>query len=532
MDAPRRLLNRLLGELPGSAELYWLLRGDQPPRNRFQLTRLRRNLPALLEQMQSHRGRPALGRRLLIFSCLHFWLEYNAVLALTLAGLGYDVTLAYIPIGEWRTALTKFDQRKLQVYARRTLAPLAGWVRPLSLHDIRPADLPPQLAQAIERISLHDLQYTYEREDVDTAGDLYRLRLERNGLAARAMLGALQAERPDVVLIPNGVIMEFGAAYEAARAAGLPVVTYEFNEDPEQIWLSHDDPVILQNTDSLWDAWRDVPLTEAQRARLAALEEARMGARTFGKSERLWQDVPAGQVESLRASLGLDDRPLALLATNVFGDSLTLGRNAFLTGMSEWIVQTIAHFAERPAAQLVVRVHPGERYSKGPSMVDVIRAAYPALPPNVRVVGPMEPVNTYDLMSLAVLGLTYTTTTGLEMAMRGIPVVTVGKTHFRGRGFTVDPADWPAYLRAVDDLLAHPRRLSPEQVQLAWNYAYRFFFQYPRPFPWRLVGFWDDLEEWPLARVLAPEGRARFEQTFRFLAGEPIEWSDYAEETA
>jgi hypothetical protein len=36
--------------------------------------------------------------------------------------------------------------------------------------------------------------------------------------------------------------------------------------------------------------------------------------------------------------------------------------------------------------------------------------------------------------------------------------------------------------------------MNEKQIEFAWNYAYRFFFEYPRPFPWRLMNFWDDLE--------------------------------------
>ena len=36
--------------------------------------------------------------------------------------------------------------------------------------------------------------------------------------------------------------------------------------------------------------------------------------------------------------------------------------------------------------------------------------------------------------------LCYTTTVGLEAAVRGIPVAVAGETHYRGRGFTSDIA--------------------------------------------------------------------------------------------
>ena len=110
--------------------------------------------------------------------------------------------------------------------------------------------------------------------------------------------------------------------------------------------------------------------------------------------------------------------------------------------------------------------------------------------------------------------------------MNGIPVISCGETHYRGRGFTLDPNTWDEYLstlgKVLSDLPGH--RLTEEQTAKAWNYAYRFFFEYPRPFPWRLMNFWDDLEVWPVEKVLSDEGMSQFSDTFKFLAGEPFTW--------
>ena len=46
-------------------------------------------------------------------------------------------------------------------------------------------------------------------------------------------------------------------------------------------------------------------------------------------SARRWQGVPSEGGEKVRPALGLDERPIVLLATNVIGDSLTLGRQVF-----------------------------------------------------------------------------------------------------------------------------------------------------------------------------------------------------------
>jgi Capsule polysaccharide biosynthesis protein len=359
---------------------------------------------------------------------------------------------------------------------------------------------------------------------VDTASELFQLRMQRNMQATRAALAYLQTKKPDVVLIPNGTITELGVVYYVARYLGIRTVTYEFNDQREQVWIAQDDEVMRQRTDELWVARGNQKLTDEQRNLIEELESARMGAKAFGKSARKWQDVEAVGGEQIRKELGLDERPVILLATNVLGDSLTLGRNVFAKSMAAWIAETVRFLAGKPGVQLVMRVHPGERLTHGRSMVDVVKEALPSIPEHIHIIGPLEKVNTYDLMDIASLGLVYTTTTGMEMAMNGIPVIACGETHYAKRGFTLDPQSWGEYYDMLDTAIREPKHLTQKQIKTAWEYAYRFFFEYPLPFPWRLMHFWKDLDIWPLDRVLSEEGRAEYKKTFDYLAGEPIKW--------
>jgi hypothetical protein len=148
------------------------------------------------------------------------------------------------------------------------------------------------------------------------------------------------------------------------------------------------------------------------------------------------------------------------------------------------------------------------------------------LPSHIHLVSSTEKVNTYDLMEIADLALAYTTTAGLEMATRGIPVLISGRAHYRKKGFTLEADSWEEYFAKLDAALKDlpACRLTPQQLEQAWNYAYCFFKEYPRLFPWHLEKIAADLEKTPLAYVLSPEGRAEYETTFQQMAGEPITW--------
>lgn len=530
-----KTLRNFLGELPLAAELdYTLRQKNRARKDHYNLHRLEKALPKLAKVAAPFAAAAPRGKKILFFATLHYWIEQSAVISLALAGMGHHVTLLTLPYSEWHKKMDKMTQRQRVLHTRDALAALTPLVSHVSFLDLKPAPVLPAALQAdVEEVSLWDAQYTLMREEVDMSNPsdraLYDLRLERNGLAARAALAYMQANRPDVVLIPNGLILEMGVVFRVARHLGIPAVTYEFNDQREQIWLAQNSSIMQQDTDYLVQARCHLPMTEEMYQRVADLENARRGARVWGKSKRLWQYVSSQGADATRRALRLDSRPVVMLAANVLGDSLTLGRDIFARSMTEWITKTVQYFAKRADVQLVIRVHPGEKLvPQAKSMGTVVREALPEVPSHIHVIGALDPVNTYDLIEIADLGLAYTTTVGLETAMNSRPVVVCGKTHYRGRGFTIDPNSWDEYFAALEGVLADlpAHRLSEAQTALAWNYAYRFFFEYPRPFPWRLMNFWDDLQVWPLEKVLGGEGRAQFEDTFRFLVGEPFYWKD------
>ena len=102
------------------------------------------------------------------------------------------------------------------------------------------------------------------------------------------------------------------------------------------------------------------------------------------------------------------------------------------------------------------------------------------LPSNVRVVQAEDPTSSYVFMDEARLGLVYTSTVGLELACTGAPVVVAADTHYRGRGFTIDPDSVDGYWLAADRVVSTPpdgdeRARVREQAR---RYAALFFFRF------------------------------------------------------
>ncbi len=523
-------VKELLGELPLTAEIDWLLRyRGKKSRSRFNLDALAEHLPEIMAQVGPHAesASPPGGRKIFFFASWHYWIIHTVLSALTLRGLGHEVSLGYLPYGDYDRPISRFDLRRQDLYAHHVLKGAHPLLKTVSFLDLEPAHaIPAALSQAVERITFYDTQYTLQREEVTGSEPVYRLRQERNLEAARKAFAYFQKNRPDVVIVPNGMIQEYGAVYEVARALDIPTVTYEFGEQDQRVWLGQDRLVMFHRIDELWAARQNRILNDEQRAWLASFLAARQGLSTGEQFAHLWQKASRAGGDKVRAALGLDRRPVVLLPTNVFGDSATLGRTLFSQSIAEWVARLVSFFAERAEVQLVIRIHPAESRSVGPSIVDTIRQAVPSLPEHISLIAPQEKVNTYDLMEIADLALVYTTTAGLEMALRGMPVLVSGEAHYRKKGFTLDADSWDEYFAVLDASLAGlpGQRLTAEQVARAWNYAYTFFAEYPRPFPWHLEKIMPDLAKRQISYILSPQGRAEYEATFQQMAGARMDW--------
>jgi glycosyltransferase involved in cell wall biosynthesis len=296
--------------------------------------------------------------------------------------------------------------------------------------------------------------------------------------SARAILdraaALLDDVRPDQVLMLNGLFLFESMVWELCKQRRIPVVTYERGFILDSFFFARDEAAGLSNMSPVWPEWADRPLTADESARLDTyLDDRRHGRRT---ADQYWRDV----------RFDVDSAPAqgsrALLLTNLVWDSAVIGQEVAFASIVDWIEATIDVFRGRPDDELVIRVHPAEVKLPGRESRETMEVAIARrverLPPNVRVVAATDPTSSYTLMADADVGLVYSSTTGLEMALAGKPVIVAAQTHYRDKGFTVDVRSAEDFRRTLVEALDDPERWAPD-VERARRYAYLFFFRAP-----------------------------------------------------
>jgi len=530
--SPTRILGQQAVQVPGVMEFYLAyckILGRSPIYDSGW-----RHLSKWLQEISSVKVDSAVfaNQRLLFFSDLPYWVDYNLALAVLAIAHGATVDFAWFSHPSYASQMPptigypfwKRTQKNAEEATQH------HFLRLLNLEKIPCAKITPRLTEIAARQAVMDTSYALLKERVDislnkTDQREYEFRLNRNSDAISRIATLCQENKYDRVIIPNGAILEFGAVYSFIADKGIPISTFEVQNNGTII-VSHGATVMGMDASDLWAKDDPHELSAERSARIQKFIESRERPAQKGVSLNSFQLAGVVSATDIRKQLGLrPEKPVVLLCPNCAFDAAYFveGTRHFST-MTEWLVKTVSYLAKRKDCQVVIRSHPAEAYYKAAETTEkLIKEFFGKLPEHIRLVTPEDPISTYSIMNVADLGLIYWSTTGMEMSMRGIPVICgVPAVHYSGKGFTLDPKTIDEYFALIDGVIQKPAvsRLTPRQVELSWCYADVFFNDWPKPFPWS-VGrqFWADLKKWPFSRMLSAEGEHKFGGTLRALAG-------------
>ncbi len=314
-----------------------------------------------------------------------------------------------------------------------------------------------------------------ELHDDPLAGLTTRAFLRSARRIAAAIDDALDAWLPDTVVMLNGLFLFEAIMWAVCRRRGIDVVTYERAFRRETLVFSRELPAGFYDFGEAAWAANDRPLRANEEAELDEYLDARRRGDAF---DQYWSN----------SEWNVDARPagsrLAVAFTNITWDTAVLDRDCAFADIRSWIDSLVREFSTMPEHQLVVRVHPSEvrlpMKATRDSLQTYIARSWPSLPANVSIISADDCTSSYPLMDACDVGLVYTSTTGLELAMRGKPVIVSGLVHYRGKGFTTDVASEDEFASALRAGMESPNSLVVD-AERARRYAHFFWFRAPVP---------------------------------------------------
>lgn len=315
----------------------------------------------------------------------------------------------------------------------------------------------------------------------------FRKYLMTAALTQRGIGRAIDYHEPDLMLLFNGHRATTRVALEVARARGVRVLCHERGLRRGTFTLFDGDHCMTSEVyRDLWKAWGHVPLTVSEiRQAVTYMEE-----RTTGKALNWIQYSPSPRgTGDVYAKLGLDpDKRLWSLYTSSTDEMVGLPEYRLAAAQQEsWVLDTLDFAAAHPEMQLVVRAHPNSvannvvTHRAEREFIDHIERR---LPPNARLIKGRDDISTYDIVEASDLGLVFNSTTGVEMACRGIEVVFTGNGRYAGLPFLDTAMGRGAYTLKYEEALEKPRGVrSWNRQRFAYRFAHAWIYRWLVDFP-------------------------------------------------
>jgi len=265
-----------------------------------------------------------------------------------------------------------------------------------------------------------------------------RQQLERSTAAIQNLVAN---QTFDCVVVPGGVYGSSGIWAHSARSMGIRLASFD----------SGGRGIVTVATNGIASQLHDIPRAFALLKAQLRSDQHRSFVRDAALAELLRRRAGTDRFSSqLRATKAIDARfdGAVLLALNSSWDSAALGLHEVFDTSARWIIDTVRFLLENTSARIVVRQHPAERFDIGRSSDDYGGLLRDNFDDNPRVIfiAAADPVNSYDLLDLVSVVLVYTSTFGIEAALKGKVVITPSSSYYSRLGFV-----WRATSRAQYD---------------------------------------------------------------------------------
>jgi len=310
------------------------------------------------------------------------------------------------------------------------------------------------------------------------------VKIQRNVHAAEVMIAR---HRPTLALLLEKGLSPMAEIFGVCINEGIPVVQYVGSQRMNHYVLKrysrenrHQHPFSLD--DRSWDRVKRMPWGPTQEAELIQEFEESYRKGSWFNRKFLHEGKRIKSAEAVRQQLGLDPaRKTVVIFSHVLWDATFFYGEGLFDDYETWLLETVRAACANPRVNWVIKLHPDlvwklkyEGYTGELRDIIAVRGAMGNLPDHVKLVAPDTDINTFSFFEITDYCVTVRGTIGIEMACRGIPVLTAGTGRYSGMGFTIDSGSASEYLERLARIEMTPPT-SPGEVELARRFAYALF---------------------------------------------------------
>lgn len=236
-------------------------------------------------------------------------------------------------------------------------------------------------------------------------------------------------------------------------------------------------------TDKIWQERVNKPLTDKENQILDNYIYERYLNTYENKTTDIVFKPKLIEESELKNKLGIyNNHPIVTLFAHLNWDSCINPSKMLFENVNKWIINSIEEMVEIKDVNWLIKIHPWE-YKEGTylGVNEIINNHFGKLPEHIKILDASVDLNPYNIYNLSDIGITFSGTTGVEMALLGKPIVSCGESHFVGKGFSTDPKSKDEYFKILNNI-RDINPLTPSQIEMARQYAFAFMIQIQIPF--------------------------------------------------
>lgn len=356
---------------------------------------------------------------------------------------------------------------------------LASAVAPLSLQELMKFEWQDLPLGALCLPGLRWILRIHHLTDDESTRYLLREYILSAWNVARKFSKFLDETQPRAVVVFNGQFFPEATAAYLARKRGIRVVTHEVGLQPASAFFTDGEATIYPI-----HIPAEFEMTAEQDAKLDSYLAKRFQGDFTMAGIKFWPDMKGLDESFLQKAARF--KQIVPIFTNVIFDTSQPHANTVFEDMFDWLDMALEVIRRHPETLFVVRAHPDEtrvRKSSRETVEDWATRRGVREEANVVVVGPKEPLSSYELIQRSKFVMVYNSTIGLEASILGAAVLCAGKARFTQYPTVFFPQTVEDVRRTMEGFLSAERiEVPPEFKRNARRFLYYQLFRTSLPF--------------------------------------------------
>lgn len=297
---------------------------------------------------------------------------------------------------------------------------------------------------------------------------------------------AMSVYKPDSVYMSHGIYADWGPACTVALEKKIPVISYVCSYLSSHFYygiIRNHNETFTGIRNKTWEQYKDKSLTEVQKSRLLEFLRRRYMNKVSGDMKDLIKDYKGDRDFFIRKYKLDDSKPVWGVMTHINWDAASDYFPMIHDNFDDWLYDTIKTIYDVKDVQWLIKIHPSEKVDNPETGCQrFIEKNFPDLPGHIKVVKMDDDISPEDFYSLLSGAVTVMGTGGLELSLKGKPVILAGEAHYSGKGFTYDAKDKDHYKKMLTEVSRYEKS-DEKMLKNAFMYSYIYFILKQIPLP-------------------------------------------------